>query len=153
MTVKMDGPRISSTSLQHIELIRDLQFLRCINEEIPKSKVWNHASVPDHDDRAFSKFSLGIVFLDIRDIPCNAHFHREPHVRLDHPRTCPGSSKTHLLLDSANPIHRVGMLLPLEALDHLDEEGTPDPIVECLGQISFTRTHDGEGTDRNDGIP
>src|SRR4030042_5561339 len=153
MTVKMDRSRISSTTFQHIQFIRDLQFLRCFHEEIPKPEVWNHASVPDPDDRAFSKLSLGIVFLNIRNIPCNADFHREPHIRLNDPRACPGPSKTHFFLDSADPIHCVGMFLPTEALDHLNEEGTSDPIVECLGQISFASTQDGERTDRNDGIP
>src|SRR5512139_3646257 len=81
MTVKMDCSGISSTTFQHIELIRDLQFLRRFHEEIPKPQVWNHGSVPDHDGRPLSEFSLSIVFLNIRNIPCNADFHREPHIR------------------------------------------------------------------------
>src|SRR5512137_2617793 len=107
----MDCSRISSTTFQHIELIRDLQSLRCLHEEIPKPQVWNHASVPDHDDRALPKFSLGIVFLNIRNIPCNADFHREPHIWLNYPRACPSPSKPHFFLHPADPIHCVGTFL------------------------------------------
>ena len=72
-TVEMNCPCIGSTALEHIELVRDPKFFGKIDHEIAEPEIRNHTAVPEHDDRAFAQFLLGLVFLDIGDIASNSY--------------------------------------------------------------------------------